>query len=316
MEGEHSARSPHVSATAHAPDVSGSAEMERPMAPHSVDDLARSFERHLRPGNKSPRTIETYLQAVDQFAAHLRANRKANGGRGLADARGEDVEAFVVALLERHKPATASNRYRGLHAFYRWLEDEEEIPHPMRKLKPPVVPDQPVPVIGEPQLRRLLAVCAGKDFEARRDTAIILLLIDAGPRRSEFAGMRLDAVDCRYHWVRPLGSQLPPLPAELERLVLPSVPERSKHREFRPELPGHPYGRKVLEQELASLAAAPRGTRNHALYQAGIRLYSLIAGGVLDSAEVEAGLRSAAEASRLLEEEPAQIRRTLASAER
>ena len=59
------------------------------MAPHSVDDLARSFERHLRAGNKSPRTIETYLQAVGQFAAHLKPNRKANGGRGLADARGE-----------------------------------------------------------------------------------------------------------------------------------------------------------------------------------------------------------------------------------
>jgi hypothetical protein len=119
-----------------------------------------------------------------------------------------------------------------------------------------------------------------------------------------------------YRWVRPLGSQLPPLPAELERLVLPPQPEQPERRQFRPELPGHPYGRKVLEQEFASVAAAPRGTRNHALYQAGIRLYSLVAGGVLDSAEVEAGLWSAAEASRLLEEEPAQTRRTLASAER
>jgi site-specific recombinase XerD len=96
------------------------------MAPHSVDDLARSFERHPRAQNKSPRTIETYLQAVDQFTTHLRAHRRAHGGRGLADARREDVEAFIVALLSRRKPATPSNRYRGLHAFYRWLEDEEE----------------------------------------------------------------------------------------------------------------------------------------------------------------------------------------------
>jgi integrase len=75
----------------------------------------------------------------------------------------------------------------------------------MRKLKPPAVPDQPVPVIGELQLRRLLAVCAGKDFEARRDTAIILLLIDAGPRRSELADMRLDAVDFEYEVIRVIG---------------------------------------------------------------------------------------------------------------
>jgi site-specific recombinase XerD len=175
------------------------------VASHSLDDLARSFERHLRAQNESPRTIETYLQAVDQFAAHLRARRRAHDGRALADAKGEDIEAFIVTLLSRHKPATASNRYRGLHAFYRWLEDEEDTPHPMRKLKPPAVPDQPVPVISEPQLRRLLAACAGKDFEARRDTAIILLLIDAGPRRSELADMRLDAVDFEYEVIRVIG---------------------------------------------------------------------------------------------------------------
>ena len=175
------------------------------MAPHSVDDLARSFERHLRAGNKSPRTVEAYLEAVSQFAAYLRRHRKAHGGRGLAEARGEDVEAFIIDLLSRHKPSTANNRYRGLHAFYRWLEDEEELPHPMRKLKPPKVQDQPVPVIGESQLQGLLAVCAGKDFDARRDTALIMLLVDAGPRRAELVGMRLDAVDFEYDVIRVLG---------------------------------------------------------------------------------------------------------------
>jgi hypothetical protein len=45
------------------------------------------------------------------------------------------------------------------------------------------------------------------------------------------------------------------------------------------------------------------------LYQAGIRLYSLVAGGVLAHDEVEAGLLAAATTSRLLVEEPAQTRR-------
>lgn len=161
------------------------------MPAHSVDDLARSFERHLRAQNKSPRTVECYLEAVGQFSAYLRVHRKAHGGRGLGQARGEDIEGFIIDLLSRCKASTANNRYRGLHAFYRWLEDEEELPHPMRKLKPPSVPDRPVPVIGEQELQRLLAVCAGKDFEARRDTALIMLLVDAGPRRAELVDMRL-----------------------------------------------------------------------------------------------------------------------------
>jgi hypothetical protein len=94
------------------------------MAAPSVDDLARSFERYLRAGNKSPRTIETYLEAVAGFTGLLSATSR----RSLDEARREDVEAWIGALLAGWQPATAHNRYRGLHAFYRWLEDEEDIP--------------------------------------------------------------------------------------------------------------------------------------------------------------------------------------------
>jgi site-specific recombinase XerD len=171
------------------------------MAAPSVDDLARSFERYLRAGNKSPRTIETYLEAVRGFAAHLAAT----SGRSLEQARREDVEGWIAVLLERWKPATAHNRYRGLHAFYRWLEEEDDLPSPMAKMKPPAVPDQPVPVLTEPQLRTLFAVCGGKDFEARRDTALLMVLLDAGPRRAELLGMRLEDLDFEYDVVRVIG---------------------------------------------------------------------------------------------------------------
>jgi site-specific recombinase XerC len=65
----------------------------------------------------------------------------------------------------------------------------------MAKVKPPIVPEQPVPVVPEDGLRRLLAVCAGKSFEARRDTAIILFLVDTGARRAELAGLRVTDLD-------------------------------------------------------------------------------------------------------------------------
>jgi integrase len=80
--------------------------------------------------------------------------------------------------------------------FYGWLEAEAEIPvSPMAKMRPPAVPDQPVPLVREDAFRRLLEACAGRDFEARRDTALILLLVDVGPRRAEVAGMRLTDLD-------------------------------------------------------------------------------------------------------------------------
>jgi site-specific recombinase XerD len=176
-----------------------------------IDPLARSFERHLRAENKAERTVRTYLEAVGQLAAHLQA-----AGRGeLLEARTEDVEAFLGALLVRCKPGTAANRYRSLRVFYRWLEDEGEIAaSPMAKLKPPMVPEQSVPVLDDAALRRLLDACAGRDFEARRDTALIRVLLDAGPRRAEVAAMRVEDVDFDYSvvWVRGKGGRDRALP--------------------------------------------------------------------------------------------------------
>ena len=170
------------------------------MAPSSVD-LPASFERHLRAENKSVRTVETYLEAVTQLAAFLQEREVDLAGAGRTD-----IEAFLAGLLARWKPATAANRYRALRVFYAWLEDEGEIPDdPMRKMKPPAVPEQPAPVLSEELLRRLLATCAGKDFDARRDRALILLLLDTGGRRAELAGMRVGDLDFEYGVVLVLG---------------------------------------------------------------------------------------------------------------
>ena len=100
------------------------------------------------------------------------------------DARREDLEAFLGDLLQRRAPEIVATRYRRLRVLHRWLEEEEEITaSPMARMRPPIVPEQPVPVVPEDGLRQLLAACAGKDFEARRDTAIVMFLLDTGARR-------------------------------------------------------------------------------------------------------------------------------------
>jgi hypothetical protein len=73
-----------------------------------------------------------------------------------------------VRQASRRRPVvTVATRYRRLRVLYQWLEEEEEIPaSPMARMRPPIVPEQPVPVVPEDGLRRLLAACAGKDFEA------------------------------------------------------------------------------------------------------------------------------------------------------
>ena len=78
---------------------------------------------------------------------------------------------------------------------YRWLEDEEDAPNPMAKMSPPLIPEQPVPVIAPDGLRRLLKARDGKGFDARRDTALIMLLLDTGARRDELMSRTLGDLD-------------------------------------------------------------------------------------------------------------------------
>jgi site-specific recombinase XerC len=75
----------------------------------------------------------------------------------------------------------------------------------MARMRPPIVPEQPVPVVPDDGLRRLLATCAGKDFDARRDTALILYFLDTGARRSEAAALQLADLDFDYQVTTVLG---------------------------------------------------------------------------------------------------------------
>jgi hypothetical protein len=85
-------------------------------------------------------------------------------------------------------------------------------------MKPPIVPEQPVPVVPEDGLRRLLKACEGKDFEARRDTALIMLLLDTGARRDELMSRKLTDLDLELDVLVVLGKGSPrPPPLQAPR---------------------------------------------------------------------------------------------------
>jgi hypothetical protein len=75
----------------------------------------------------------------------------------------------------------------------------------MARMRPPIIPEQPVPIVPADGLRRLLAVCAGRGFEARRDTAIIMLLLDTGGRRAELADLQVVHIDLDLDVLLVLG---------------------------------------------------------------------------------------------------------------
>ncbi len=154
-----------------------------------------SFRLHLAAEGKAARTARTYTEAVQWFAA-ARLRRVA-GRAGWEEVRRQDVQEWIVWLLERYSAAYASNQFRALQQFFKWLAAEDEIPDPMAGLKPPGVPDKPVPVFAAGDLPRLERACAGRSFQQRRDAAVIAVFRTTGIRLSELAGIRYDPGDPR-----------------------------------------------------------------------------------------------------------------------
>jgi site-specific recombinase XerC len=116
------------------------------MDPGAPNPLLRSFERHLRAENRSAQTVATYLIALRQAETFLATTR----GTTLAAAGRADLEAYLGDLLTRRAAATAATYHKVLKLLYQWLEDEDELPaSPMAKMRPPIIPDQPVPVIPD-----------------------------------------------------------------------------------------------------------------------------------------------------------------------
>jgi site-specific recombinase XerD len=155
--------------------------------------LLPSWRLHLAAANLSPRSIRAYTDDGKFFLTFLTVQGMPTAA---ASIRREHVEAFIAAELQRTKPSSAATRYRSLQQLFKWLEDEGEITtSPMAKTRPPMIPEQLVPVLSDDDVRRLLADCAGRDFRNRRDLAIIRLFLDTGMRLEGMAGLRYSADD-------------------------------------------------------------------------------------------------------------------------
>jgi len=79
--------------------------------------------------------VRTYTEAVQWFA----------GEYLLQQATRQDVQQWMVWLLDRSSSAYASNQYRALQQFFKWLAGEEVILDPMAGLKPPQRPGKARP---------------------------------------------------------------------------------------------------------------------------------------------------------------------------
>lgn len=200
--------------------------------PAHLQDLERSFLRHLRAEGLSPNTLRLYGQSVTFFSRWLETEGRT---ATLEELNRPAIREWLAVLNERQEPGTVKTRYRGLFRFCGWLVDEQElIENPMRTLSPPTLKAKPVPVISDEELAALMKACSGKEFNDRRDEALVRLLLDCGVRVSELCGLTVDGVDLDQGMalVRGKGSKVRPVyfSARTARAVDRYVRLRRAHR--------------------------------------------------------------------------------------
>jgi site-specific recombinase XerD len=153
-----------------------------------------SFQLGLESDGKSSETLRVYRTSVASLGEFLTAEKGTVVPRLDAVTR-EDVRRYLAALLKAGKePATRHMRYRSLRRFFGWLHDEGEIQqNPLEGVDPPTLDEPTTPIFSDADVRRILKTCeGGRDFEERRDYALLRVLLE-GPRRGEIISMRHDS---------------------------------------------------------------------------------------------------------------------------
>jgi site-specific recombinase XerD len=180
------------------------------VTPGDFGEELAAFIRAMRANNVSPNTILAYGGAVRQFGTWLMENGYPTV---VADIEPRHVELWIASILEKNKPATAHNRWRGLQRFFNWYKEvEDDFRSPMEKLHPPRLPKMMPRVLTIEQIAAIVGTCQGSTFEEHRDNALLRILFDTGARRHEVAALRYDEkdpadrdVDVNRRWVRVFG---------------------------------------------------------------------------------------------------------------
>jgi site-specific recombinase XerD len=92
-----------------------------------------SFALRLAAEGKAAKTIRTYTETVRWFAA-----AGLPGHASWDQVSSQDIQRWMTWLLDRYSTAYASNQYRALQQFFKWLAAEDQLPDPMEGLQPPL----------------------------------------------------------------------------------------------------------------------------------------------------------------------------------
>lgn len=145
--------------------------------------------------NLRTRTLEFYRYKLRAFVAYCQTQAITQ----ISQITPNDIRQFLLYLeLNNHNAGGILTFYRAIRAFLLWYQEETEPDdwlNPIRKVKQPKTPIEPLDPIPLDIFQAILDVCSGKEFTAKRDTAILLFLLDTGTRAAELLNIDLDDVN-------------------------------------------------------------------------------------------------------------------------
>lgn len=196
------------------------------------------WEASLHAENKAPLTITTYLAGLDRFTRWAREHEIDDA----TDVTRQDLASFFADMFatttRRGKPASpagVAKVFRELRIFFKYVAAVEGGLSPMAGMSAPKIPEQPVEIVTDDDMRALMAVTAGRSFRDRRDRALIRCMWDMGLRRAELHGITLADLDLQARTIRVHGKgrrdRFVVFGAKTQAALFAYVRARAKHRD-------------------------------------------------------------------------------------
>lgn len=216
----------------------------RPPVPTWAAAWISSFRLSLRSDRKSPRTVSWAVGGASWLAGWLGREQPQLTDWAQVDA--VQIREFFVYLQDPPEPggparctqSAANSIGRAVQSWWKWWAAEEDAPNPMDKVRPPSAPKLGATapaILAVEQVRTLLRDAeAGKDFEGRRDAALIRVFASTGGRVSELALLDLDDVDLENRTIKVLGKggweRLAPIDHACARAIDRYLRLRARHK--------------------------------------------------------------------------------------
>lgn len=152
-------------------------------------DIELLLERFLAEAELAESTRETYRRTLRGFFAWKEE-------RGITDLARGDILAYKKDMLERVRPSTASTYLTAVKSLFKWLESVKAYPNVAAGVKTVRLSDMSrKDALTPAQAKRLLETLKGDTLQAKRDFALVNLLLRCSLRSVEVA--RASAGDMR-----------------------------------------------------------------------------------------------------------------------